>query len=68
MKLIIEIYISNDPSDTDDECVKAGEIEIDSSSTIDELLDAARLLTDGQDDCETLSRIEVFRAPDGTEF
>lgn len=68
MKLIVEIYKSNDPSDTDDECVKVGSAELDSAVSIDELLDAARLLTDGQDDCETLNRMRFYRAEDGTEF
>ena len=66
MKLIIEIYKSNELSDTDDECVKALTVELDSSATIDDLLSFAEGL--GQDDCETLNRMRFYRAEDGTEF
>ena len=68
MQLYLEIFKSNNLSDTDDQCKRVGVLHIDSSTKIDELLDAARSLTDGQDDLETLNRMRVFRAPDGTEF
>lgn len=68
MKLIIEIYKSNELSDTDDECVKVGSVEIDSTTSIDELLESVRLLSHPQDDFETLNRMRFYRAEDGTEF
>jgi len=68
MKITVGIYKSNDQSDTDDECVKVGIVDIDSSASIDELLDAARLLSPTQDDLETLNRMVFYRQEDGTEF